>query len=141
FIRSTRQWIRGDIASRAQALALGAVFFGALHDGLASSDVIRSPYLLDVSLLALVLIVGGSITSSFVASARALEASSRELAAAQSELVAKERLAALGELSAVVAHEVRNPLAVVFNALANLRRVQPGSTEHVALVAIIQEEA
>lgn len=141
FVRSTRQWLRGDDKSRAQALALGAVFLGALHDGLASSDVIRSPYLLDLSLLALVLIVGGSITSSFVSSARALEASSRQLEAAQSELVAKERLAALGELSAVVAHEVRNPLAVVFNALANLRRAQPGSAEHTALVAIIQEEA
>lgn len=141
FIRSTRQWLGGDDSSRAEALALGAVFFGAVHDGLASSDVIRSPYLLDLSLLVLVLIVGGSITSRVVASARALEASSRKLEAAQTELVAKERLAALGELSAVVAHEVRNPLAVVFNALANLRRTQPGSTEHTALVAIIQEEA
>ena len=40
-----------------------------------------------------------------------------ELARAQEELVKRERLAALGELSAVVAHEVRNPLGVIFNSL------------------------
>ena len=82
--------------------------------------------------LVLVLAVGGALSSRFVASAQALEASSRELEAAHQELIKKERLAALGELSAVVAHEVRNPLAVVFNATAGLRRMQPGSADYLA---------
>jgi len=141
FVRALRRRLRGDVGSTTHAIALGAVVMGAVHDALAASDVIRSPYILDLSLVVFVLAVGGSITSRFVASARALEASSHELAAAQQELVKKERLAALGELAAVVAHEVRNPLAVVFNATAGLRRAQPGSADHLALVSIVQEEA
>jgi signal transduction histidine kinase len=43
-----------------------------------------------------------------------------ELAAAQKELHQKERMAALGELAAVVAHEVRNPLCVLFNSVGAL---------------------
>lgn len=141
FAREARRWLRGDVDARPSAIALGAVVLGAVHDGLASTDVIRSPYVLDLSLLVLVLSVGGSLTTRFVASARALVARSRDLEAAQQELVKKERLAALGELAAVVAHEVRNPLAIVFNATAGLRRAKPGSDDHVALVAIVQEEA
>lgn len=45
-----------------------------------------------------------------------------QLEDAQSELVRREQLAAVGELSAVIAHEVRNPLAVLKNAVSGLRR-------------------
>ena len=141
FVRAVGRSLAGERAARAGAVALGAVTVGGIHDALATADVIRSPYLLDVSQLVMVLAVGGSIAASFVAGARALEAKSRELEATQAQLVAKERLAALGELSAVVAHEVRNPLAIVFNAIANLRRAKPGSDEQNENVQILQEEA
>jgi two-component system sensor histidine kinase HydH len=134
FVRALRRRLGGDKRATTQAVALGAVLLGGVHDALATADFIRSPYILDLSLLALVLVVGGSIASRFVASAKELEA-------AHLELVKKERLAALGELAAVVAHEVRNPLAVVFNATAGLRKTTPGSPDHDALLAIVQEEA
>jgi two-component system sensor histidine kinase HydH len=124
-----------------QCIAIGALLAGAVHDSLASSGVLRSPYLLDLAVLVMVLAVGGSLTKSFVASARALELSSRKLAVAHEELVKKERLVALGELAAVIAHEVRNPLAVVFNATAGLRRANVGADDQTALTNIIQEEA
>ncbi|MGI5863612.1 MAG: GAF domain-containing protein [Myxococcales bacterium] len=64
-----------------------------------------------------------------------------QLARAQEELVKRERLAALGELSAVVAHEVRNPLGVIFNSLGSLRRVLHPSGDAAMLLDIVGEEA
>lgn len=49
-------------------------------------------------------------------------------------LARAERLAAVGELAATVAHELRNPLAGVQMTLANLRREVPGSGERLDLV-------
>ncbi|MHB8708424.1 MAG: ATP-binding protein [Desulfuromonadales bacterium] len=45
----------------------------------------------------------------------------RELQSAQNELVQKERLAILGQLTATVSHEIRNPLGTVSNALYLMR--------------------
>jgi signal transduction histidine kinase len=64
-----------------------------------------------------------------------------ELARAQAQLVQQERLAALGEMSAVVAHEVRNPLAVVFNSLGSLKKLLKPEGDARMLLEIIGEEA
>ncbi|MBI3296525.1 MAG: HAMP domain-containing protein [Elusimicrobia bacterium] len=48
---------------------------------------------------------------------RRVEARTRELKAAQDELVKKERLAAIGQMASVVGHEIRNPLAVINNSI------------------------
>ncbi len=70
-----------------------------------------------------------------------LKKSYDELAHAQAELVRHERLAALGELAAVMAHEVRNPLGVIFNSLTSLKRMLKPSGELEMLLSIVQEEA
>jgi two-component system, NtrC family, sensor histidine kinase HydH len=64
-----------------------------------------------------------------------------ELAQTRAEMVRRERLAALGELSAVVAHEVRNPLAVIFNAVSSLGRVVAPTGDARQLLAILGEES
>ncbi len=63
------------------------------------------------------------------------------LEAAQRDLVERERLAAIGELAAVVAHEVRNPVAVIYNSLSALGRLVQPRGEIGALLAIVQDEA
>ncbi|MBL8740519.1 MAG: hypothetical protein JNK04_05475, partial [Myxococcales bacterium] len=65
----------------------------------------------------------------------------RELNQRQDELVRKEQLAAIGELAAVVAHEVRNPLAVISNAVATLRRANLSEEHRETLLGILSEEA
>ena len=70
-----------------------------------------------------------------------LRRSYAQLARAQQRLVEGERLAALGELSAIVAHEVRNPLGVIFNSLGSLRRLVRPSGDAKMLFDIVEEEA
>jgi signal transduction histidine kinase len=59
---------------------------------------------------------------------------------AQEELVRTEQLAAVGELSAVIAHEVRNPLAIIKNAVSGLRRRELAPADADTLLGILDEE-
>jgi signal transduction histidine kinase len=70
-----------------------------------------------------------------------LRRSYEELREAQRELTRKEQLAAVGELAAVIAHEVRNPLAIISNAVASLGRREIGHEDRETLLAILKEEA
>jgi PAS domain S-box-containing protein len=70
-----------------------------------------------------------------------LRDSYEQLSRAQEELVKNERLAALGELSALVAHEVRNPLGAIVNSVAALRRLVPEQGDGKLLLGIVAEES
>ncbi len=52
-----------------------------------------------------------------------VEARTAELSATQEELVRKERLAALGQLTGTVSHELRNPLGAMRSSLAAIRKL------------------
>lgn len=58
-----------------------------------------------------------------------LQAQSRELLAAQEELVRKEKLALLGQVADNVGHELRNPLGVINNAVYFLQTVLSDADE------------
>lgn len=79
-------------------------------------------------------------TESLRRQSRELERSYGELRRTQLELVRSEQLAVIGELAAVIAHEVRNPLAIVSNAVASLRKRQTTGRDRRTLLEIINEE-
>ncbi|RQW87249.1 MAG: PAS domain S-box protein [Geobacter sp.] len=60
-----------------------------------------------------------------------LQQRSEQLLVAQEELVRKEKLAILGQLSGSVAHELRNPLGVMNNAVYFLKSIQTNADEMI----------
>jgi signal transduction histidine kinase len=132
--RSARALVAGDRSEIADVVGMSALLVTGVHDSLVAARVIPMPYLLDVGYLVLVTSVAVSLAARF-------RATTIDLHATKAELVARERLAALGEMSAVVAHEVRNPVGVIFNAVAMLRRVSPTDPKREELLAMVEEEA
>ncbi|MEO6418160.1 MAG: ATP-binding protein [Polyangiaceae bacterium] len=65
---------------------------------------------------------------------------SRELAAAQENLIRKERLTVLGKLAGGVAHQIRNPLASIKTAAHVLRKLRGSDPNVDQSVDIIDEE-
>ena len=57
-----------------------------------------------------------------------------------SQLASRERLAALGEVAAVIAHEVRNPLGAIYNSLEVLARQRLGPEAEFP-IRLAREEA
>ncbi len=74
-----------------------------------------------------------------------VEARTRELRSAQDELIKKERLAAIGQMSSVVGHEIRNPLAVINNSVYFIKTKlgamqQPADPKMLKHISIIESE-
>lgn len=140
---------RGGAAGSARILlaANAGWLVGGLHDLIVTAAGLRSVFLLEhVGILSA---VGTSwilldrvraVRDELERRTRELEQSHAELRHAQEELVAKEHLATVGELSAVIAHEVRNPLAVLKNAASSLRREGLSDDDRRTLLDILDEE-
>jgi PAS domain S-box-containing protein len=60
-----------------------------------------------------------------------VEERARQLQEAQEQLVRQEKLAVMGQLAGGVGHELRNPLAVINNAVYFLKLIQPEANEKV----------
>jgi signal transduction histidine kinase len=73
--------------------------------------------------------------------AEALGQRIEELKGTRDELVRQTRLAAIGEIAAVMAHETRNPLGALSNCVQILRRDASLSGENTELLDIIKAEA
>ncbi|HQM10579.1 MAG TPA: ATP-binding protein [Polyangiaceae bacterium] len=139
------------------ALFTGAVLFAlaAVNDMLVGSGVIRGLSLLPLGLIVFstVLVIlflrrYNLVRQEYAQHAKSLNERGRQLREArralrelQNELGRKEQLAAIGEMAAVIAHEVRNPLAVITNAVASLKREGLSRHDHDVLLSILEEES
>jgi two-component system sensor histidine kinase PilS (NtrC family) len=59
----------------------------------------------------------------------------------EQEVATKERMAALGRLSAAIAHEIRQPLTAMAGAVKELARLVPLEEDQVHLVSIVSRES
>lgn len=117
--RAVRRLRAGDRSSRGEVVGVLAMLATAVSDSLVSSDLLPLPYLLDLGYLALVLAVSHDLARRFVRDAK-------NLRAAEESLVRNERLAVLGEMAAVVANDVRAPVAAISARATELRSDRGG---------------
>ena len=71
----------------------------------------------------------------------ALRLNLRELEQTREQLLAEEKLAAVGRLSSAIAHEIRNPVAMISSSLATAQRPGLAETERQEMFAIAASEA
>jgi C4-dicarboxylate-specific signal transduction histidine kinase len=127
---------RNYLAGRREALpvVVGAAILlaTAINDVGFAANTFATAYLVEMGFVAFALSVTATLGMRYVHVANELERRSHELRtrtrelrrsyeelrAAQEELVKREQLAVIGELAAVIAHEVRNPLAICFDMRA-----------------------
>jgi two-component system sensor histidine kinase PilS (NtrC family) len=64
-----------------------------------------------------------------------------ELRRLEHEVVTKERMAALGRMSAAIAHEIRQPLTAMTGALKELARLAPLEDDDKKLIQIVSRES
>ncbi len=82
----------------------------------------------------------GTLANSFNQMASGLRDRDRKLLEAQAQLVQSEKLAAVGQLGAGIAHEVKNPLAGILGcAQLSLRKAEPGTLMEKNLQLIEKE--
>ena len=139
--------VRHDRDVRLILLSMIANVAAGGHDIFVHAASLRSVYLLEhgamLSIVAMsYLLLDRFVRTSEQLTVRTLELRSSydELRHTQEELVRKEQLAAVGELSAVIAHEVRNPLAVIKNSVSGLRRTTARREDRDTLLGILDEE-
>ena len=84
---------------------------------------------------------GASLDAKVADRTAELERAVADLKAAQSQLVMNEKLAAIGQLTAGVAHEINNPIAVIQGNLDVLRDILGSQAEPVATeIKLIHEQ-
>ena len=64
-----------------------------------------------------------------------------ELERTRERLAAEEKLAAVGRLSSAVAHEIRNPVAIIASSLVTANRLEAGEQQRNEMYSIARSEA
>lgn len=143
-----RDKARADRDVRAVMIGTSVGIVAGVHDIAVWSSWIASTYLLPhfaaITLLTIAWVLVGRVMRTHADLARRtaeLSNSSDALRHADEELVRAEQLAAVGELSAVIAHELRAPLAAAKEAVAGLRREGLAEGDSAALLGILDQES
>jgi signal transduction histidine kinase len=100
---------------------------------------------IEAGALSVIYSVMGALVWLLVNNLRAREASFvrnlKELERTRQQLLADEKLAAIGQLSRAIAHEIRNPVAMISSSLATAIRPGQDESEREEMFAIAAKEA
>ena len=149
-----RAYLAGQRGALAVVLGATVLLAAVLNDVGVATGALSTIYLTDAGLAAFVIGIATTPSARYAVLTEELEERTNELRkrtrelrrsyedlhATQEELVKKEQLAVVGELAAVIAHEVRNPLAIIANAGAGLRKQAISWEDQETLLTILEEE-
>ena len=151
-------WRRGVPGMAAYCIAIGIVVVAAVNDLLVLTGLLHTPALLDIVYVVPVGAAVLSLTGRVVRDAavlgdlsagleRQVEQRTKELRAAldevkraQGQMVQCEKMAAIGQLAAGVAHEINNPLGVILGFAQGMERRVPGEDPlRLPVTSIVRE--
>jgi signal transduction histidine kinase len=136
--RAVRQGRREAVGPLAGSVVATAIW---CRDALVVLGIVNGHWLGPLGSGVLVVSVADAYLFRHARLSRDLQRDYVQLRDAQRELRRKEQLTAIGELAAVVAHEIRNPLAIISNSVAGLRRRELPDDEKETLMRILGEES
>lgn len=126
------------------ATTFGLVALASVHDAVTSLVRLPSVYYFDHAAFLFVFATSYALltqmTERIFAGRAELARTEAQLQSVRDSLARREHLAAVGELSAIVAHEIRNPLGAIANATSSLKRADVAVGDRSLLLSIIEEE-
>ena len=136
-----------EVDLRPIAAGILLLVVAALHDALKLTTAVSTPFLTEKMTIVPTFLVGLVLARRVLNAGDRLGERSEELRSnlirlqgVRGDLIASQQNAAVGGLAAALAHEIRNPLAVMRNSVSGLRR-DVGPDDEKVLLDIVDEEA
>ena len=136
--------LSGSATALTVAVSDGLIFFWVWHYFRVHPPIDPNSYI-EAGTVALIYAIMGFLVWTLVNHLRIKEheltRSLDELERTEAKLLEEGKLAAVGRFSSAIAHEIRNPVAMISSALATASNRDPGSPENLEMYDIATKEA
>jgi two-component system sensor histidine kinase PilS (NtrC family) len=135
--------IMAALCSIQYGIMIDLQFYGILHPFAVEANTAIANYIWSQALFKLTIIMFACFAVAFLSSLLSEQErrTKRDLLAMEDHVKRVEKMAAIGEMAAGLAHEIKNPLASLSGSIQMLREDVPRDTDHDRLMQIVLREA